>query len=263
MQLVPGFAQLGKLLLLEPRVGGLAFQRDVAPLLVVLQFIPEFVQRGLGHEVFSRQFLLAFDAAVQPDDLVIDLDEVPPMGEPVLFELQLDGPHVVELLGHRCFTAQHLELQVRIRKHGDRVARIDERAVLDEHLLHPPALDGVEVDGAARHEAPAQWNEVFERAGRHSRNENPVGVDAEAAAAHQQAGYPPHERNRHQRGRAVSGEPGARRLALHDTVHALARNAHLPGFALFGDATDFFHVLTRSGCPYPVHSKSRAKIVSS
>ena len=63
------------------------------------------------------------------------------MGKPILFELQFNGAHEIELLSHLGLTTQDNELQTRVRQNGYPVPRLDHGAVLYQHLDYTAVRD--------------------------------------------------------------------------------------------------------------------------
>jgi hypothetical protein len=168
--------------------------------------------------------LLPFDGARQSRDLVVDFHEVALVRQPVLLQLQFERPHEVELFRDGGFAAEYFELQIGVRKPDDRVARLDHGAVFDQDLFDAPALDRVEVHGAARYQPPAHRDEVLERADRHLGDGDAFGIDAEAASGEQRAGEPAREQQYEQRNDSVHQLAAHWCLFLDAPVHALPGN---------------------------------------
>ena len=57
---------------------------------------------------------IALQVPAQADDLVVDFNEVALVSQAILLELKLDGSHIVQLLGNRCFAAEHFKLHIGI-----------------------------------------------------------------------------------------------------------------------------------------------------
>jgi hypothetical protein len=108
----------------------------------------------------------------------VGLDDRPLVGEPGLRQSQLLAAHRVDLLGDLGLAGEQVQLQVRVGQQCEQLALLDHGAVLDQHLLDPPALDRVEEDrDQGRHPRP-QRHEVVEPSLADGRDCQPLGGDA-------------------------------------------------------------------------------------
>ena len=151
------------------------------------------------------------------------------MRQPVLFQLQLDRSHVVELFSHSRLSSENLELQIGVGQHGDHVTNLDQRSVLHKNLFNSSTFDCVQVDRAAGDEAAPQRYEVLKRADRHGGNSYPLCVDAQAAPPHEHVDEPPGKQQSGTAGSDVGSPATVGGFFLDFPIHALAGYAKRTG----------------------------------
>jgi hypothetical protein len=180
---------------LEPRVGRLAaLERGKVALAIAIIGLGVGELLG-GDEAAPASGLFALILAARLVEREIGLEHRALVGEPGLGERQLLAAHIVDLLLDFGLARERRELELGVGEQGDRLALRDGRAVLDEHLLDPAALDRVDIDGEQRRDARAQRNEIVERAARDRRDGDMVGADGLARSRRRE---PPEQQRREQ-----------------------------------------------------------------
>ena len=87
-ELRAGVAQLPELRLLQTQVRALAFQRHRAPAAVVFELVPGVLEIGTRDVALLGLAAAPFHQSFEPDDLVVDLDQVLLVLQPVAGQIQ-------------------------------------------------------------------------------------------------------------------------------------------------------------------------------
>ena len=117
-----------------------------------------------GDEAAVGERLLQVVLAARLGEIGLGLIEVAQVGVAGLGQRQLLAAHVVELLLDLGLLRERRELELGVGENREQLALRDLRAVLDQLLLDPAALDRVEIDGDQRRHPRAQRQEIVERA---------------------------------------------------------------------------------------------------
>src|SRR5690606_38444208 len=141
----------------------------------------EVVELAARRAAGADERLALRDVPLEQVDLVVELDQLAAMPEPVLLEGQARAAQIVELLGQLRFAADDLELQVRVLQPDERRPGLDDGAGLDVDLDDLAALDRVEKHRRARHDVAGDRDVFAKRAVGDGRERQPCWVDAERA----------------------------------------------------------------------------------
>ena len=178
-------------------------------------------------------FSIQVGQSLQRGELGVDQRAL--VGQAGLRQREFLAAHRVDLLGDLGLAREHVELEVGVREDCEKLALLDDGAVLDEDPLDPAALDRVEIDGQRRSDPAAQGEEVLEGAAIDRRNGQPLGGHRLAVAG---GGSEIGGRSEREKNRAADRQLGAGRQAAarDDLVHRSAADWRLLAPAKTDDA---------------------------
>ena len=163
------------------------------------------------------------------------------MRQAILLQLQFDRSHVVELLGYRSITAQHLKLQVGVRQHNNRFSGLNQGAVFNENFVYPSTFYCVEVHRAFGYQPASKRNEVFESANRDLRDSDALRIYGKRATPRYRVNNPPGEKQNNDTTGTRAKLFRPRHLSRHLAIHAGARHTDAGRLPAWGNFPDFTH----------------------
>src|SRR5690554_770628 len=219
----------------------LRLEHGRAQLAPVRELRLELVELLAGRAAVADERLAPRDPPREPVDLVIELDQLAPMAQPVLLERQARAAQAVELLRELRFAPDDLELQIRVLQADERLSRFDDGAGFRIDVGDLAALDGVEINGRSRHDVSRHRDVIAKRAVGDGRERQPVGSDVERAVQAEPDVRIARERDECEKG-GPRREPGrGHEPTLERPIHRRERNGLVgmlpaPEPAQFGDA---------------------------
>ncbi len=214
---------------------GLGLQRTQA--IVVVELVVDLVGLLAWRIAHGHQGIAPPGHPFQAQDVVVDQGQGLLVVGPVLLQLLLVRLQLGDRFHQAAFLVQHFEFQLDVAELHQRLARRHLIAGLHQHLLHLPALQGVEVDGVPGDHLALQRGQVVEHVRADSVDADRAGRDADAALGLAEEGHGHQEHCGHDDNGAArqtdSGRPppGPTDPLIHPHAHATRLMIQVCGYA--------------------------------